>query len=88
MTDDRDRKMTDDTEAEMKLYRVTVRRTIAQTCDIEIEAENEDEARELAEAELLNISDDDWDNEEATGDPEIVGVTELVDEPPEEDAAA
>lgn len=82
--------MTEDSEVnETKTYRIEVTRQIAQTHSFEVEAENGDEARELAEAELLNISDDDWDNEEATGDPEIVGVTELTDEgkPPEEDAA-
>ena len=62
----------------MKTYHVTVSREVTQTHVLEVEAEDEDEAREQAESEIDNIAEDDWDNGVANGDPEIDKVEEVA----------
>ena len=64
----------------MKTYRVTVTREITQTYDLEIEAEDEADARDQANDEILSISAGDWSDLDAGSDPEIVKVVELTDD--------
>ena len=64
----------------MKTYRITVRREVEQTHNIEVEADNEDDARDQAEGEIDNIADDSWDDGFTTSDPEVTKVVELTDE--------
>ena len=45
----------------MKTFVITIERQMFQTHDLEIEAEDADEARELAEEEIPNIAPDGWD---------------------------
>jgi len=65
----------------MKTYNVEVTRVMKQTANIEVQAEDEDEAIENAEAELYTLEASDWDDteeiEEAAVDAD--GVSELVD---------
>jgi hypothetical protein len=68
-----------------KTYSVKVTREITQTHHLEIEAEDEDEARDLAEDEILNIAEDDWDDDERTSDPEIDKVTLFKDDEEDEE---
>jgi hypothetical protein len=65
-------------DPEMKSFAITIERQTTQTHIFEIEAENADEARELAEDEMLNIDPDDWDPLEPE-EPEIRKVVELSD---------
>ena len=62
----------------MKIFAVTVERQVSQTHDLEIEAEDEDTAREVAEDQIPTIAPDAWDPglEE---DPEVIKVVELSD---------
>jgi hypothetical protein len=60
----------------MKTFAVTVERQISQTHDLEIQAESSNEARELAEDEIPNIDNDDWDIGHAD-EPEVTKVVEL-----------
>jgi hypothetical protein len=68
-------------ESKMKTYNVEVTRVMKQTANIEVQAEDEDEAIENAEAELYTLEASDWDDteeiEEAAVDAD--GVSELVD---------
>ena len=52
----------------MKTYHVTVSREMTQTHVLEVEAEDEDEAREQAENEIDNIAEADWDDGEEAKD--------------------
>ena len=63
----------------MKTFRITLTREISQDLNLEIEAENADEAREQAEDEILNLAEDDWRVLQET-DPEITAVVELRDD--------
>ena len=74
----------------MKTYHVTVSREVTQTHVLEVEAEDEDEARDQAESEIDNIAEDDWDNGVANDDVEIGKVEEVAadDEEVEADGAA
>ena len=74
----------------MKTYHVTVSREMTQTHVLEVEAEDEDEAHDLAEDEIQNIAEDDWDDGVANNDPEIDRVQEVADDGEEakDDAAA
>jgi hypothetical protein len=69
----------------MKTYRVTVTREVAQTKDLEIGAESEDDAREEAESEVGNIAEDEWSYDDLASDPEITEVVELSDDEEEDD---
>ena len=73
----------------MKTYHVTVSREVTQTHVLEVEAEDEDEAREQAENEIGNIAEDDWGDGVANNDPEIDKVQEVADDDEEvaDDAA-
>jgi hypothetical protein len=62
----------------MKTYRITISRQMPQTHDLEIEAENEDDAWIQANQEIANISEDDWDDGVVGEDPEISKVVELT----------
>ena len=62
----------------MPTYRITVRREVEQTHDLEIEADNEDDARDQANEEIENISEDDWSDGATTADAEVTKVTELT----------
>ena len=65
----------------MKTYRIEFYRSVEQYKYIEIEAENEEEANDLAKEKLLDIDEnDEWDDISFTGDPDIKGVVELYDE--------
>jgi hypothetical protein len=66
--------------AEMKTYHVTVSREMTQTHVLEVEAEDEDGAREQAESEIDNIAEGDWDDGVANNDPEIDKVEEVADD--------
>ena len=72
--------------AEMKTYHVTVSREMTQTHVLEVEAEDEDAAREQAESEIDNIADGDWDDGVADSDPEIDKVQEVADDGEEVEA--
>jgi hypothetical protein len=74
----------------MKTYHVTVSREVTQTHVLEVEAEDEDEAREQAESEIDNLAEDDWDSGGPYGDVEIGKVEEVAadDEEVEADGAA
>jgi hypothetical protein len=63
----------------MKTFRITLTREISQDLNLEIEAENADEAREQAGDEILNLAEDDWRISQET-DPEITAVVELRDD--------
>ena len=65
---------------------MTVSREVTQTHVLEVEAEDEDEAREQAESEIGNIAEDDWDDGVANNDPEIDKVQEVADD--DEEVAA
>ena len=69
----------DEEEPKPKTFAITVERQITQTYDFEIEAENADEARELAEYEIPNIAPDDWDLGLEAEEPEIKKIVELSD---------
>jgi hypothetical protein len=73
----------------MKTFRIILTREISQGLNLEIEAEDADEARERAEDEILNLAEDDWRVSQET-DPEITAVVELRgdDESDEPDAPA
>ena len=64
----------------MKTYSVTFTREITQTHVIEVEAEDEDDAREQAEVEIGDVSDDDWTFDGTYGDPEIKTVETETEE--------
>ena len=67
----------------MKTYCVTVTRemNVTQSHELEIEAEDEEAAREQAESEMENISDDDWSEESSVVDDlEITKVEEVSDD--------
>lgn len=64
----------------MPNYRIIVTRHIEQTHDLDLEADNEDEAREEAENEIENIAEDDWVDGFTSEDPEISKVVELADD--------
>ena len=64
----------------MPTYRITVRREVEQTHDFEIEADNEDDARDQANEEIENISEDDWSDGATTSDAEVTKVTELTED--------
>jgi hypothetical protein len=66
-------------ETAMPNYRITIRREIEQTHDREIEADNEDDARDQAGEEIDNISEDDWSDGATTADAEVTNVTELTE---------
>jgi hypothetical protein len=69
----------------MKTYRIEFTRSVEQLKYIEIEAENEGEAHELAKEKLLDIDEnDEWDDVSHTGDPQIVGVVEIEDDDEDE----
>jgi hypothetical protein len=69
----------------MPIYRITIRREVEQTHDLEIEADNEDDARDQADYEIENISEDDWSDGATTADAEVTKVTKLKDEVEDED---
>ena len=64
-------------EPAKKLFAVTVERLIAQSHTFEIEAEDADEARDLAEDEIPRIDPSDWDDHFEVADPEVIDVVEL-----------
>jgi hypothetical protein len=70
----------------MKTFRVEIKRAVTQTHDLEIEAENEDEAREKADDEMHYIDDSEWDDG-IDADLEIGEVTELTGVMEEEETA-
>ena len=73
----------------MKTYCVTVTRemNVTQSHELEIEAEDEEAAREQAESEMENISDDDWSEESSVVDDlEITKVEEVSDDEDEDEA--
>lgn len=64
----------------MKTYRVTLSCAARLSATIEIDAENEDDAREEAETEALNLGADDWEIESLdSDDPDVEKVEELTD---------
>ena len=67
----------------MKTFQVEIKRAVTQTHDLEIEAENEDEAREKADDEVHYIE---WDDG-IDADLEIGEVTELTGVMDEEETA-
>ena len=69
----------------MKTFAITVERQISQTYDLEIEAENEDEARERAEDQCSTIAADDWDTVEEE-DPEVATIVDLSDDEADDEA--
>ena len=60
----------------MKQFRDWASRIVTETCDFEVEAENEAEARVAAEDRLFDICPDDWATDDV-GDSEIDPVIEL-----------
>ena len=64
----------------MPTYRITVRREVEQTHDLEIEADNEDDARDQANDKITNISEDDWSDGATTADAEVTKVTERTED--------
>jgi hypothetical protein len=72
----------------MPTFRIILRREIEQFHELEIEADDKDEASDLANDEAENIADEDWSNGQFTSDVEVRKVTELSesgDEVKEED---
>ena len=74
-------RLCDNEEEPKKTFNVTVERQITQTHSFEVEADDADEARELAEDEIANIDSGDWDDGFEVGDPEVIEVVELGHEP-------
>ena len=69
----------------MKKFSITIERQVSKTHDFEIEAEDADEARELAEDETPNIDPADWELGLAE-ESEVKKVVELSDAVELEDA--
>jgi hypothetical protein len=60
-------------------YRVEVKQTVIEACVIEVEADNEDDAREAAEKKAM-AGDVQWEFDDSHGWPEATYITALEPE--------